>query len=1268
MGGTRQQTVEQEFDHCVPYHTPYLGLKTTTIKNTGGNILSRTENSNLLLYKYHPSTLSVDSRIFVPVATKQVSDHYSPDHAGEYLKKVIVESAYNDTLIFYGGLFNCYNILKQIDTKQGTDARSTVNCVDSCEFQTIAHTDYVNETLGSINVWVINRPLRVLETARRLGGYNDVKSLTVYNYQQALWTNPLQPHDVTYYPSGIEDSSDPLATRDVFNYHQTGSVEEKQHRDLAQSLPLQSMSYEYSADGRFLTKKTNTAGYETNYEYDNNYGYLKKEIDCNGLITRYTTTPLGITSSAQHPDGTVDESGLSWIEANDTIAPEGASYYKWNLSTGKGETRTYYDATGAKLRVVTPGMTTELIYKDFLYNEKGLLVHESLPYFGNDANAQVYWIKYRYDNYNRLIVTEHPDGLGESNFYNGLTTQHVYWTDPDFPSVTTTTTNVVGWTVESTDEDWNPVRYDYNADGSLKWAQIDSDSDTKIRVYYDNAGNRISLIDPNYGETESRYNAYGQLVWTQTPKGNYTDYEYDNLGRVTKRLEHDVEMNKTDSTLLGYLEYPGKLGLLDYISFNGKRQHINYTYDNLNRVSNVSETRLDNSYYVSYTYDYASRVSSVTYPTGFQMNKEYTTTGHLSSLTDSHGFPLWTTLRKNAAGQIESYMTGDSLVTKRTYNPENARLTEILTKHDNDTLQYYTYNYDIIANLAARTDHVHNMREEFVYDKLNRLTGIVEDGDTTACFDYDAYGRMLRKYMHSVLVFDSAAYNADDRPHAIVQAQTPLDLPLHRMRYTYFDKLAFLTQDTLMVDYYYGYEHQRLHMTEANTHGDTLKQKEYVGNCEYIDNGMYTTTLTYLSGPLGVFGVQEKRDGYRPDRYFIHPDHLGSWTLLTDSYANIRQDVMYDAWGTPYGFDETDTTALVPVQSLLFDRGFTGHEHLLYFGLINMNGRMYDPFTSSFLSVDNYVQSPDYTQSFNRYAYCLNNPLKYTDPDGEFFILDAWLSGFFQGFFSTDQNRLSNGWKRANQLAKNDAKILGGLIRPDFNKGFFGRNWDVFSRLTWEFPQTKVGLTFALFSNLCGQVDNVEYYDGVTVSSGNNFGIGGAVTLGNYINGSSNLSASPDNYLFQHEYGHYLQSKATGPLYLSRYAIPSGLNCLGNKNPDFHPVEQDANIRAFKYFNNKIDGFSDWNFDRNPIVGYLKDLPITNENNQAALKNGRLQPAWYDYVFALSPTVGGLTIPAADGLINPRVDGLINPMAGGVLKMITAGLFNWWMLEDYEEP
>lgn len=50
-----------------------------------------------------------------------------------------------------------------------------------------------------------------------------------------------------------------------------------------------------------------------------------------------------------------------------------------------------------------------------------------------------------------------------------------------------------------------------------------------------------------------------------------------------------------------------------------------------------------------------------------------------------------------------------------------------------------------------------------------------------------------------------------------------------------------------------------------------------------------------------------------------------------------------------------------------------------------MNGRVYDPVLGRFLSPDPYVQAPGYAGSFNRYSYCLNNPLVYTDPDGEFF-------------------------------------------------------------------------------------------------------------------------------------------------------------------------------------------------------------------------------------------------------------------------------------------
>jgi hypothetical protein len=54
-----------------------------------------------------------------------------------------------------------------------------------------------------------------------------------------------------------------------------------------------------------------------------------------------------------------------------------------------------------------------------------------------------------------------------------------------------------------------------------------------------------------------------------------------------------------------------------------------------------------------------------------------------------------------------------------------------------------------------------------------------------------------------------------------------------------------------------------------------------------------------------------------------------------------------------------------------------------------MNGRLYDPKIGRFFSPDNFVQMQEFSQSFNRYSYCLNNPLKYVDPSGELY----WLPG-----------------------------------------------------------------------------------------------------------------------------------------------------------------------------------------------------------------------------------------------------------------------------------
>ena len=107
------------------------------------------------------------------------------------------------------------------------------------------------------------------------------------------------------------------------------------------------------------------------------------------------------------------------------------------------------------------------------------------------------------------------------------------------------------------------------------------------------------------------------------------------------------------------------------------------------------------------------------------------------------------------------------------------------------------------------------------------------------------------------------------------------------------------------------------------------------------------------------------------------------WTTITDSEGVVEQELSFDAWGNRRDPNTWIRLWSDPIyEEPMFDRGYTGHEHMMAFGLINMNGRCYDPVMSSFLSVDAFVQSPDNSQNFNRYSYCLNNPLKYTDPSG----------------------------------------------------------------------------------------------------------------------------------------------------------------------------------------------------------------------------------------------------------------------------------------------
>ena len=224
-------------------------------------------------------------------------------------------------------------------------------------------------------------------------------------------------------------------------------------------------------------------------------------------------------------------------------------------------------------------------------------------------------------------------------------------------------------------------------------------------------------------------------------------------------------------------------------------------------------------------------------------------------------------------------------------------------------------------------------------------------------------------------------------------------------------------------------------------------------------------------------------------------------------------------------------------------------------------------------------------------------------------------------------------------LVSNAFEIDLGLYYSDSNKDLPARILEIYSRFTWQIRQTVVGYSAAGVANLLSGVKSVSKYGGTTVIETYSSSLG-AVALGNYILGEKGIYADPSNYLFQHEYGHYIQSQVSGPAYFVRYGIPSALS---NHDHDFHPVEQDANKRAFEYFSRHVKGFNrinpitgnydgDWDWDKNPIGG-LKGNDYLDPNYSGVL-NQRLTPSWTDYSIGCISLLGSLLLGAIHGAID----------------------------------
>jgi len=149
---------------------------------------------------------------------------------------------------------------------------------------------------------------------------------------------------------------------------------------------------------------------------------------------------------------------------------------------------------------------------------------------------------------------------------------------------------------------------------------------------------------------------------------------------------------------------------------------------------------------------------------------------------------------------------------------------------------------------------------------------------------------------------------------------------------------------------------------KSNTLKDIMKRtiKDCLGNDFYCKQTL--ERLYHLADPnTGTM-----------DRYFYHPDHLGSSSWITDGSGNAIQHLHY----LPFGEDWVDQRN----SSWNSPYTFSGKEKDAETGYGYFGARYYDSGLSIWISVD--PMSDKYPHQTN-YVYCSNNPVMIIDPNGE---------------------------------------------------------------------------------------------------------------------------------------------------------------------------------------------------------------------------------------------------------------------------------------------
>jgi RHS repeat-associated protein len=850
-------------------------------------------------------------------------------------------------------------------------------------------TCYENDTLG--------RPIHVTYPKTSNGPHASL--VPTYTYAYDLFDHPIsvtdpkgnilkKTHNLKGNPAEIDY---PDGTKELFRYDSGGNLHHHFRRDGLVEV------FEYDYIGRpsrvdYWLRGTNPSENKSSpfkcatCEYTT--FHKQREIDRRGVKTTYTHDGCGRLTRL--------EKGSEIVDFSYDALGRTRSVKKWKSAQDFSLEVREYDLLNRVIEERTESASGQvLLRRRFVYNDAG----ELAQIIGYPQNKESVLMWFAYDGFGRIIQTTNASGNSTQVVYDdtyvngwgqrgtkrtiidamGNRTEEIF--DHDDHRIQVLRKEKTGTLLSCLD-----TSYDCTGNQVLEKAAVfsaDQQSNDFAVAYTYTSGDQLDSITVGKGNSDERMTRFEYTIYGKLIKISYPGTTPSVHCKYYRQGDLEALAYEEGTSVVKHVLYQDFNHNLTYISQGNF--HVNYTYDDNERMTSETVTDEFGNYKVSRTYDGEGKVKTLLFPDGSYV--EYVYTGPLVksvSRFNKNNTELYkyTVASRDLMGNPTQEILPGSLGMRMQTWDESARRVGIAT----DYFQDHILEYDALDNIKMKVTSLSNQSHatEYAYNALLQL--ISEKTETEHSYSYDSIGNRLKKDhspykingLNELIRAEGCAYTYHPNGnratkviggswfwagHTWIYQSNPLN------------QIVSIKDDQTTINYFYDITGKRFNKRVVS------KTKKCIQRFFYIDN----TEIGCLDERGNIVELKVPSDPNDPESpaiaieigqtiYVPIYDLQGNIACLLDPFqAWIVENYRYTAFGEEHIFNENGQ--LVIDSSVGNPWRFKGKRIDQEIGLIYFGYRYYDPKLGRWLSPDpmGTIDGP------NLYAFTRNNPMRYVD-------------------------------------------------------------------------------------------------------------------------------------------------------------------------------------------------------------------------------------------------------------------------------------------------